>query len=355
MTDFDTTPLGNIPFTWTNEFGEFTLLNGVGGDVAIKTVFNQTGEITLFDLGDLKNMTYAMLLSVRQAYLSHAHFDHIIGFDSLLRATFPLNRPLTFAGPKGITQIMACRMKGYTWNLAASDQVDHTIREINNDGSVCSFHTTNTNNFEPVPIENEPLWTNALNPDPFAGQPVASVGRITGGLRVFAVCLDHAGTPSIAYGVVSDAKLKFKVELLASIGLKPGAWVGAFQKDYLNGDLDKEYPFADRVRTVRELSDQLLEVKPGLKFCYLTDFGYTPENLSRVRPFIAGADFLGIESNYKADQEDLAEENGHLTTRQAAQLITESGARTWQAFHFSNAFQDEPETLLTEIREFVGK
>lgn len=353
MTNTNDLPFGNAPVSWSNDLGEFTLLNGVVGDVAIKTIFNQTGETTLFDLGDLKNMTYSELLSVRQAFISHAHFDHIIGFDSLLRATFPLCRPLTFAGPVGIADIMANRMKGYTWNLAEPDQVDHTIREIGRDGSVRSYHTSNTNNFEPIPIDNEPLWTDAMNGTPFEGLPVASVGRITGGLRIFAVCLDHAGTDSIAYCVLSDAKLKFNAQLLPSLGLKSGAWISAFQKSYLQNDLANTIPFEDRDRTVGELAEQLLTIKPGLKLCYLTDFGATSDNLDRVRPFIAGADYLFIESNYCDGQDDLAKANGHLTTRQAARLIVESGASQWSTFHFSNAFQDTPELPFIETRRFI--
>ncbi|MDD3588559.1 MAG: hypothetical protein PHQ75_15360 [Thermoguttaceae bacterium] len=336
------------PIEWTNELGAFTLLNGVVGDAAIKAVFLQSGEVTLFDLGQLNNMTYGELLDVRQAYISHTHFDHIVGFDSLLRATFPLNRPLTFAGPVGIATQLSCRMKGYTWNLAAPDQVDHTIREIDDHGTVRSFHLTNTNNFEPVETDNEPLRTDPLNPNLFDA-PVAYVGSLTGGLRTYAVVLDHVGIPSVAYCCVSDAKLKFNPELLPSLGLKPGAWVGQFQKAYLNGELDREFPVGQRTATVQELADKLLEIKPGKKFCYLTDFGFTPENLERVRPFIRNATSLAIESNFRDGQEVQASENGHLTTRQAVSLIKESGASSFRTFHLSNSFSDCAGEILAEI------
>ncbi|MCR5165046.1 MAG: MBL fold metallo-hydrolase [Thermoguttaceae bacterium] len=92
----------NAPFSWSNSMGDFTLLNGRGGDNALKTVFRQSGEITLFDLGDLRNMTCGELLEVRQVLISHGHFDHVFGFDALLRASFPLKRPILFSGPAGL-------------------------------------------------------------------------------------------------------------------------------------------------------------------------------------------------------------------------------------------------------------
>lgn len=355
MTNQFNTSLASDPISWSNAFGDFTLLNGVVGDVAIKVVFSQSGETTLFDLGNLNNMAYGELLAVRQAFISHAHFDHIIGFDPLLRATFPLNCPLAFAGPKGTAHLLSCRMKGYTWNLAAPDQVNHTVREIGHDGSVQSFHLTNTNHFEPVPVENELLVIDKLNSNPFENVPeIAYVGRIGGGLRVFAVCLDHAGIDSVAYCVLTDTKLKFNAGLLKILGLKPGPWVGAFQKDYLEEKYDKTIVLEDQTFTVQELGEKLLEIKPGIKFCYLTDFAYTEKNLERVKPFIAGAEFLGIETNYMDGQDDLALENGHLTTRQASQLIRESGTHSYQTFHFSNAFSDCPEKLLEELHSFLA-
>ena len=345
------TELFNTPFSWSNSMGEFTLLNGRGGDNVIKTIFRQTGETTLFDLGDLRNMTYGELLEVRQALISHGHFDHVFGFDALLRATFPLQRPILFAGPVGLAQQLAWRMKGYTWNLANPGQVDHVVREIHRDGSVTSWHTTN-NEFEPKPVENPEVWTDALNPAPFEA-PAAFVGRIKGDLSLWALCLDHAGTDSVAYCAVSDAKIKFKVDLLPQLGLRPGPWVGQFQKAYLAGELDREFQIGSVTKKTAELADILLEVKPGERFCYLTDFGATPENLERVRPFIAGADYLGIETNFRADQEEQAASDGHLTTKQAARIIVECGVKSYQTFHYSNAYQTNPDEIEAETRMFV--
>ncbi|MCR5165045.1 MAG: hypothetical protein K6C40_13585 [Thermoguttaceae bacterium] len=242
-------------------------------------------------------------------------------------------------------------MKGYTWNLAAPGQVDHTVREIGRDGTVTSWHTTN-NDFEPQPIESPAVWSDALNPVPFEA-PAAFVGRIKGNLSLWALCLDHAGIDSVAYCAISDAKLKFNVHLLPELGLRPGPWVGQFQKAYLAGELDREFQVGSGTKKTAELAELLLEVKPGERFCCLTDFGATPENLERVRPFIAGADYLGIETNFRADQEEQAASDGHLTTKQAASLIVECGVKSFQTFHYSNAFQEIPDEIEAETRMFV--
>ena len=332
--------------------GEFTLLNGRCGNSAIKTIFRQTGETTLFDLGDLRNITSGELLEVRHAFISHGHFDHVFGFDALLRATFPRQRPVNFAGPVGIAQQLAWRMKGYTWNLVKPGHVDHVVREVHRDGSVTSWRTMN-NEFEPKPIENPEVWTDALNPAPFDA-PAAFVGRIKGALSFWALCLDHAGIDSVAYCAISDAKIKFNVHLLPELGLHPGPWVGQLQKAYLAGELDREFQIGSVTKKTAELADLLFEVKPSERFCYLTDFGATPENLERVRPFIAGADYLGIETNFRADQEEQAARHGHLTTKQAASLIIECGVKSFQTFHYSNAFQGNPDEIETEIQQFFS-
>ena len=62
-----------------------TLVNGRIGDPALylETLFER--RAILFDLGDLSNLPTRKLQRLEHVFVSHAHIDHFIGFDRLLR------------------------------------------------------------------------------------------------------------------------------------------------------------------------------------------------------------------------------------------------------------------------------
>ena len=105
------------------------LVNGTFGDPALYVRLAHRGQALLFDCGDLHALTVRELLKVRAVFISHAHIDHLIGFDALLRAFLYRDLNLQLYGPAGITDRLAGRLSGYTWNLAADFPFVLTVRE----------------------------------------------------------------------------------------------------------------------------------------------------------------------------------------------------------------------------------
>ena len=61
------------------------LLNGIFGDPGIFVRLRWERRALLVDAGDLTGQAPADLLKVTDIFVSHAHIDHFIGFDHLLR------------------------------------------------------------------------------------------------------------------------------------------------------------------------------------------------------------------------------------------------------------------------------
>jgi len=77
-----------------------SLVNGRSGDPAlyVETLFE--GRAILFDLGDISSLSPGMIQRLEYVFVSHAHIDHFIGFDRLLRPlvmllTVPLHHSQT--------------------------------------------------------------------------------------------------------------------------------------------------------------------------------------------------------------------------------------------------------------------
>src|SRR5256714_7254212 len=51
------------------------------------------------------------------AFVSHTHMDHFIGFDRLLRVALGRGKTLRLFGPPGLITNVTGKLRGYTWNL----------------------------------------------------------------------------------------------------------------------------------------------------------------------------------------------------------------------------------------------
>ena len=93
------------------------LLNGQTGDPALLVSLRWQGRAVLIDLGRIDRTPGAVLLPIEAVFVSHAHMDHFMGFDQLLRIFLAREGTLRLFGPGGIADCVQGKLAGYTWNL----------------------------------------------------------------------------------------------------------------------------------------------------------------------------------------------------------------------------------------------
>jgi ribonuclease Z len=95
-----------------------TLINGRSGDPAlyIETLFEQ--RAILFDLGDIAPLSPRKVHRLDRVFVSHAHLDHFIGFDRLLRILVGREKTVALYGPSGFIDHVHHKLQAYLWNLA---------------------------------------------------------------------------------------------------------------------------------------------------------------------------------------------------------------------------------------------
>src|SRR5215471_471984 len=93
------------------------LLNGQTGDPALLVTLRWQGRALLVDLGRIDRTPATTLLRVEAVFVSHAHMDHFMGFDQLLRLFLAREGTLKLFGPAGIADCVQGKLAGYTWNL----------------------------------------------------------------------------------------------------------------------------------------------------------------------------------------------------------------------------------------------
>src|SRR5258708_9733539 len=165
-----------------------TLVNGRSGDPAlyVETLFEK--RAILFDLGDIAPLSPRKIHRLDRVFVSHAHLDHFIGFDRLLRILVGREKTVALYGPRGFIDHVHHKLQAYLWNLAdryLSDLV-FVVTEIasSSETRVAQFRLRNA--FAAEPIGTGPIVDNVI-----CNQPA---------FRVSASILQHR-TPCLGFAI----------------------------------------------------------------------------------------------------------------------------------------------------------
>jgi ribonuclease Z len=317
---------------------QYQVLGTAGRDNAL-LVMVCTGQAVhrlLFDCGDgvLAPLPFAEIQRVDYLFFSHLHMDHVGGFDSFFRCTYNRTaKPNLIWGPARTGEIMHHRFRGFLWNLYQDKEAAWRVGDVLDDRVVWrSFELREAFEYA-YADEVEEFHGTLLNTPDFTVQ---------------AVQLEHL-TPVLGYVVREAPRLNIDVNRLADLDLQPGPWLKAVksappEQTHLEVE-GKTYALA-------ELRANLLRETPGDSIAYLTDFLLDKTAYKRLLPLLAGVKILVCECAYRHAELELAQQNYHLTTRQAARLAAQAGVGKLVLMHISDRYpMEEWEELLGEARD----
>jgi ribonuclease Z len=312
------------------------LVNGRFGDPGLFVEMLHRREALLFDLGDLSPLGARDLLRVTHVFVTHAHMDHFVGFDALLRVNVGRNRTIRMVGPAGFADRVWHKLQAYEWDLVERYSADlvFEVTELGADdrSRLARFRFKRA-------FEREDL-----------GEGVADEGLVAAGegFAVRAAVLEHHG-PSIGYAVAEPAHVNVWRNRVDARGLSAGPWLQALKRAIL-----EERPDGWTVTTPAgpaALGDlrELVSVGPGQKLAYVTDVADTPANREAIADLARGADLFFLESCFSAVDWEQARARAHLTTTAAGEIARAAGVRRLEPFHFSPRYEGEEARMLAEV------
>jgi len=311
------------------------LVNDPFGDPGLFVPFHFERRALMFDLGDLGGLTSRELLSISHAFVSHAHMDHFIGFDTLLRTVLGRDQTLYLYGPSGFFERIEGRLAGYTWNLVEefANDVHLVVTEVREETLVTRTY-----------ISRKRFRTEGLDRVKAFQGPVLEEPRFC----VEAAVLDHR-IPCLAFALKERFHVNIDKAALAGLGLPVGAWLDEFKAAlYEERDPSEEFEVTwiedggiqgARRFTLGKLAEDIARVSPGKHVAYVTDAIASPVNCGRIRRLAWKADHLFIEAAFLKEEEKLARDKHHLTAAQAGTLAREAGVRALTLFHFSPRYR----------------
>lgn len=309
----------------------------------VSLLFERRG--LLFDMGDLQPLSARKLLKTSHAFVTHAHMDHFIGFDQMLRVCLGREKALHLFGPPWITDQVAHKLSAYSWNLVENYPAD--------------FHVVVTE------VDERELKTTRFRTRAGFRREETTVASLSEGLlldepgfRIRCVRLDHK-IPSLGYTLEEKAHINILKNRLEERGLPIGPWLKELKEAILRNTPEEsdfriwwkaEGRIEERRRPLGDLKREILRIVPGQKITYVTDVAYHPENARKIIDLARGSDVLFIESSFLQEDADRAAEKYHLTAVQAGSLAREAGVKEVIPFHFSAKYNREEARLFQEVQ-----
>jgi len=317
------------------------LVNGRYGDptVYVETLFEKRS--LLFDLGEIFSLPPRKIRRIDQVFVSHAHIDHFVGFDHMLRLLVGHEKTVQLFGPSGFAERVFHKLQAYRWNLVESYPCD-LVFAVSELGAANSMSTTRLHLRKAFAAE--PSVSSKTSAGVLVDQPTH---------RVSAAILDH-GMPCLAFALQEAAHVNVWKNRLLDRGLPIGPWLRTLKNAVVERRADDHLIHIDQSATPGHLVPlgslrDILTVTAGQKIGYVTDVADTPANRAAIVALVQNADILFIEAAFARADAALASERAHLTTTAAGEIAREANVRRVEPFHFSPRYAADEAKMLAEV------
>jgi ribonuclease Z len=267
------------------------------------------GENILIDCGEGTQRQFRKaklnLCKVTKILISHWHGDHILGLPGLLQ-TLNLNGrngELIIYGPKGSKkkfQEMVAPYLGFYWNISRKmgNKFDIIVKEVG----------------EGIVFDGDDFFIEAAG-------------------------VDH-DCSALAYSFAVKEKVRLNKAKLAKLGVPNSLLIRELAKGRIVEIGGKKID-----------GKKLVYREKGRRVVFVADTRYS-ENVVK---FAKGADVLVSEATYAKEEQDVAEEYGHLTSVDAAKIAKKAKVGALVLTHLSQRYDAVPKIILNEAKAVFGK
>ena len=302
-----------------------------------------TGRGLLFDCGQLHHLAKRVLRSVDAIFVSHAHMDHLMGFDHLLRHVHVASRTIAVYGPPGIAGRISNKLAGYDWNLSESTWCTITVHEIHA-RAIEEYEFAGSRGFTSRHVGTRLRRDRSL--------------LQTRHLSVEAEICDHK-MPVLIFRVTESAAFLLDKRKLHDEQLLPGPWLKELEKRFHTGCWD-EGPLevwrekdgkcaVEPIGNAEALYRRICRSTPPASIGYICDVGMTQDNLERIHDLMQGVTLLVSECTFLAADEAKARSSAHLCTTDLNSLSRQVKPDTLLPMHLSKAYLGDTRRLYAEL------
>jgi len=312
----------------------YKLLNDYFGDPCLYIRILRERRALLFDLGDISRLTPSEIYKITDAFVTHTHIDHFIGFDTLLRSALRRETPLNIYGPPNITRCVAGKLGGYTWNLIKDFPLVLNVFAYNGRSLVHSrFSAKNKFRRQLVSVTDT---DGTLLHDPL--------------FTVRAAKLSH-GTPCLAYSIKEDFHINIDKDRLMKKGFDTGPWLSDFKRGIREGAPPHTVVEISGMRYRMDQFMDIAKITEGQKISFATDIGMSGRNIDSLVELAMGSDVFYCEAYFLEKDSERARERFHLTAKTCGLIAKKAEVKKLFVTHVSPKYMDSPDIIVNEAME----
>jgi ribonuclease Z len=320
-----------------------SLFAGLLDDPVLYIQVRPTGRGILLDCGQLHHLAKRVLRSLDAVFVSHAHMDHLMGFDQLLRHVHVAPRTIALYGPPGIAARLAHKLAGYDWNLREESWCRFAVNEVHQD-RIESYACAGSRGY-------------AMHHGQSLPRPDRVIYRARH-LSVEAELCDHK-IPVLIFRINEAPAFHVDRRRLQAARLLPGPWLKELKRRFHDDfrdpaplDVWRDAGGECRVEQVTDASALYRSIRrdgPPASIGYLSDLGMTPPNLERICTLMQDVSLLVSECTFLAADQDKARLSAHLCTTDLNLITRRVRPARLLPMHLSKAYIGDAQRLYAEL------
>ncbi|HEY6838935.1 MAG TPA: MBL fold metallo-hydrolase [Geobacteraceae bacterium] len=325
-------------------FLEPTFCSGLLDDPVLYLFVRPLGKALLFDCGQIHHLAKRVVKSVVGVFITHAHMDHFMGIDTLVRHNHVAPKTIDVFGPPGIARRMAGKFSGYEWNLTEPYWCSFRVHEIHDRKIVTHLFP---------------------GPEGFVGRFLGESPRTdrviyrNEWVQVEANVCDHR-IPALIFRVTEREAFAIDEEKLAAEGYVKGEWVRLLKKHFY-GAASEAAPLLAVKRQGERSVDVVVENPMALyeairkretpaSIGYVTDVAFSEDNIARIVGLLQGVTLLVCECSFLAGDRGKARLSSHLCTDDVTSLLDRLSPLFVLPMHLSKTYIGRTHLLYDELR-----
>ncbi len=286
----------------------------------------------LVDCGNNHTLSIKEFVRLNTVLISHAHIDHLIGFDNILRMNLREEKRIRVIGPEPMSTIIHHRLQGYMWNLIYDSKFEIEVWDISQRLVKkylfrCCEGFSKRHFIEKVPLENPIIATDQY--------------------EIRHIRLNH-DIPSIGYSLKENDRYRVRKKRLRELGLPEGQWIKKLKNKSFSTD-DTMDVLGSRV-SMSSLYKQLIVHEPGFKISYISDTILDETLKDKILDFVKKSDQLYCEATFLHEDLHLAKQYYHLTAKQTGWIAKTAKVKQLFLIHLSLRYPN-PFMLLKEAQD----
>ncbi len=322
---------------------EPAFFSGLLDDPVLLLNIRPTGRGIIIDCGRVHHLAKRVMKSIDAVFVSHAHMDHFMGIDTIIRHNHVSPRTLDLFGPPGMAEKMSAKFSSYDWNLTEPYWCSFRVHEIHAD-SIATFLFPGPEGFPRRFVGERPREDKVVYRNDF--------------LQVEADLCDHK-IPVLIFKITERASFLVDEARIEQAGLVRGAWLRQLKKRFYHGNPSGEPLLVSRLRAgnivqepvgdTAELYESIRKQLPPSTIGYVTDIAFNEQNLEKVLSLFQGVTLLLCECSFLAGDRDKARVSAHLCTSDISFLLDRLRPLFFLPMHLSKSYIHHCQQVYDEL------